>query len=60
MGFLKSLVSVAVSPVTLVKKTVEKTVDESWKVSDFATLGLTKVASAAKDTAQEIEEDFEE
>jgi hypothetical protein len=60
MGFLKGLVGIAVSPVTIVKKTIDRLDDDDIEAKDVLTLGLTKVVDGIKDTAEEIEEDFEE
>lgn len=60
MGFFKGLIGVATSPITLVKNVKDKIIDEDWEFSDVATLGLTKVVDATKDTADEIADNFEE
>ena len=60
MSWLKGKISVAVSPVTLVGKTINNVVNEDWEAEDVCTLGITKVAKAVVDTAEDIEEDFED
>lgn len=57
---MKGLVGVAVSPITIVKKTIDRLDEDDIEAKDILTLGLTKVVYGIKDTAEEIEEDFEE
>lgn len=60
MSWLKGMIDVAVSPVTLVGKTINNVVNEDWEAEDVCTLGLTKVAESLKETAEDIEDDFED
>jgi hypothetical protein len=44
----------------IVSKTFTNVVDDDWEAEDAFTLGLTKVAKAVKDEAEEIEDSFKE
>ncbi len=60
MGFLKGLTGVALSPITTVKHTIDRIDEDGLEAKDILTLGLTKIVEGTKDTAEEIEDDFEE
>ena len=60
MGFFKGLASIAVSPISVVKNTIDRVDEDGIEAKDVLTFGLTKVAEGIKDTAKEIEEDFED
>jgi len=58
MGFFTGLTELAISPIKIVSKTFTNVVDDDWEAEDAFTLGLTKVAKAVKDEAEEIEDSF--
>jgi len=60
MGFIKGIIGIAVSPVTVIKKTIDRVDDDGLEAKDILTLGLTKVVDGIKDTAKEVEDDFED
>lgn len=60
MGFLKGIISTVTSPVSLVGKSLDKIFTEEWETKDIFTLGATKVVESAKETVEEIEDDFED
>jgi len=58
MGFFTGLTELAISPIKIVSKTFTNVVDDDWEAEDAFTLGLTKVAKAVKDEAEEVEDSF--
>ena len=59
MGLLKGIAGIVMSPISVVKNTIDRFDKDDIEAKDVFTLGLSKVVDGVKDTAKEIEDDFD-